>query len=271
MKYNILTVCNRSYFPFLDIFLNSLFENSNIEKINKIYIVDIDLGPYKNDLLKSNKIEFLTPDLLDGYLGVHSDGWYEATKQKTEYLKSILPLIPNNESVLLIDSDVCVLEDLYDVINKEYDIQVTSMTKGSHISGSGVEIFQIACFLIFNNIEKAKNFVNEWIEEMEKLNKEGRNKPHETPAMNLLLRKYENTNDIKIDYLDEKVVCADLALYPESKAVHFKSNGSNHFTPYINFSTRLKSVEFYDTSRFNLKFKNYLQPGPFFEWCKEYT
>jgi lipopolysaccharide biosynthesis glycosyltransferase len=271
MKYNILTVCNRSYFPFLDIFLNSLFENSEIEKINKIYIVDIDLGPYKNFLLKSDKIEFLTPNLLDEYLGVHSDGWYEATKQKTEYLKYLLPLIPNDEPIILIDSDVCVLEDLHSIIDTEYDVQVTSMAKGSHISGSGVEIFQIACFLIFNNIEKAKKFVDGWIEEMDKLHQEGRNKPHETPAMNLLLRKYEKTNDIKINYLNEKIVCADLALYPESKAVHFKSNGSNYFTPYVNFSTRLKSVEFYDVSRSNLNFKNYLQQEPFFEWCKEYT
>jgi hypothetical protein len=89
--------------------------------------------------------------------------------------------------------------------------------------------------------------------------------------MNNLLRKYEITNEIKIDYLDEKVVCADLAIYPESKIVHFKSNGSNHFTPYVNFFTRLKSVEVHDESKLNFNFKNYLHQEAFFEWCKEYT
>ena len=47
----------------------------------------------------------------------------------------------------MIDSDVCVLEDLAQVIDKEFDIQVTTMNTGGHTRADGIFISEIKKFL----------------------------------------------------------------------------------------------------------------------------
>jgi hypothetical protein len=269
MKYNILTIASKSYYPFLDVFLNSLFENCDTEKINKIYIVAVDLDDYINFLYKSNKIVYLTNDNKDEYGGVHSNGWYNTTKLKTEYLKDILNEIPEGESLLMIDSDTVFLNDIYDVINKDYDIQITQMSDGAHISASGILILHIACFMIFNNIEKSKSFVEKWISNKQKLLEDKKRKPHETPAMNQVINDKGFIKDFKIQSLDDRIVCADCAVYPNTKIIHFKSDGMDKKSPLQNFIDRFSKIKCFDENQKNLNYIKYLQRSPFKLWSSE--
>jgi len=270
MKYNILTVASKSYFPFLDVFLNSLFKNCDTSKLNKIYIVGVDLGRYRNYLYNSNKIVFLDDDNSDEYNGVHSDGWYKTTKLKTRYLYDILKKIPEDESLLMIDSDTVILEDFHNIINKSYDLQICKMSDGAHISASGVLILHIACFMIFNNIEKSNIFVNKWIENIDFLLRNKKRKPHETPAMNQVMHDNNFIQDYKIESLDDRIVCADRKIFPQTKIIHFKSGGLiERNTPLKNFMSRFEKIECHDENRKDLNYIKYLQKAPYLEWCSE--
>lgn len=243
MKYNILTVANKSYVPFLDVFLNSIHANCDLEKINKIYVVGVDLSEYKNKLINSDKIVYLDNDTVDNFSGVHSEGWYNTTKQKTIHLIDVLTKTQKDESIIMIDSDTVILEDIFSIINKDYDLQITKMSAGAHISQSGILILHIACFMIFNNIDKSIGFVKKWIENMDKMKNEKRPKPHETPAMNQVIESNFMDN-IKWQSLDDKEVCADLAYYSNTKIIHFKSNGTDRTNPIKNFLNRFQNIKF---------------------------
>jgi hypothetical protein len=284
MKYNILTVASKSYYPFLDVFLNSLFKNGNTEDLNKLYIVDIGLGKYRNNLLKSDKIVYLDADHEDVYSGVHSSGWYKNVSAKTRKLKYVLENSVPDEPLIMIDSDVLILGDISELIDLNFDMQFTTMSAGSHLSASGVEISEIACFVICNNIKKSLEFVELWIKTVNGFLEERRLPPHETPAMNLLLRRHEFVqsqsldidfpdiiNDFKIGYLDENIACSDLIVYPNSKTLHFKSNGGTQANPVVNFIYRIQKVKS-EIDGFDLKdINSYLNIENFNYWSAEYN
>jgi hypothetical protein len=269
MKYNILTIASKTYFPFLDVFLNSLFDNCDTSKINKIYIVGVDLDDYKNYLYKSDKIVYLDDSSKDEYTGVHSNGWYKTTKLKTEYLKELFDTVDVNEPIVMIDSDTVVLKDIYDIIKPEYDLQLVEMSEGSHISQSGILILHIACLSIFNHREKSKNFLNKWIENKNMLFQMKRPKPHETPAMNMVINDKKFMKNYNFLSMDEREVCADSAVYENSKIIHFKSNGTSNVTPLKNFIDRFSKIKCFDENQKDLDYIKYLQSGPFKLWSSE--
>ncbi len=269
MKYNILTIASKTYFPFLDVFLNSLFDNCDTSKINKIYIVGVDLDDYKNYLYKSDKIVYLDDSSKDEYTGVHSNGWYKTTKLKTEYLKELFDTVDVNEPIVMIDSDTVVLKDIYDIIKPEYDLQLVEMSEGSHISQSGILILHIACLSIFNHREKSKNFLNKWIEDKNMLFQMKRPKPHETPAMNMVINDKKFMKNYNFLSMDEREVCADSAVYENSKIIHFKSNGTSNVTPLKNFIDRFGKIKCFDENQKDLDYIKYLQSGPFKLWSSE--
>lgn len=285
MKYNIFTTANKSYFPFLDMFINSLFKNANVDNIDTIYIVDMGMGDLKDHLLKSDKIKFIDAGILDTFSGVHSEGWYEATKQKTVYLHKILHEVSN--PVIMIDSDTLVLEDFSSIIDSNYDMQFTFMSEGSHKGASGVVISEIACFVVCNNIEKSRKFVQMWIDQMQMFRLNQVPKPHETPAMNLLLRHFEKDDEsrknesrtvnnhglteLKFNLLNDRLVCSDLSIYPETKVIHFKSTGTNKLTPQYNFVSRLQNVKCFSPKYSNLDYNDYLNREAFEIWWNTYS
>lgn len=269
MKYNILTIASKTYYPFLDVFLNSLFSNCDTEKINKIYIVGVDLDEYKNYLYKSDKIVFLDDESKDEYDGVHSKGWYKTTKLKTEYLKDLFDKVDANEPIVMIDSDTIILKDIFDIINPEYDLQVTQMSDGSHISQSGVLILHIACLTIFNNREKSKKFLEKWIENKNKLFESKKLPPHETPAMNIVINNKSFMKDIKLLPMDEREVCAFKDINENTKIIHLKSDGTSLSSPLKNFIDRFSENKNLIESQKNIDYVKYLQKQPFTIWCDE--
>lgn len=266
MLYNIFTVVSKSYYPFLIIFLNSLYENVDLEKINKIYLVLIDMDEFIEDISMNEKVIIINHNSKDMYSGVHSEGWYENTKLKTVYLNKILSEISEDESLVLIDSDTMVCQDFSCLINKDFDIQITQMSEGSHISRAEVLISHIACFVIFNNIIKSRIFLKKWISEMEYLRINNKKLPHETPAMNMVLLDEETILNMKIESLDDRISCSDLVLYPETKILHFKSSPGPKNNPIDNFEKRVNLVKIKDKSRKNETYKKYLPPKVYTKW-----
>jgi len=263
MKYNILTTANKSYFPFVDVLVNSL--NKNCSNLDRIYIADCGLGEYRKYLQSNDNVSIMDTDIVDEYSGVHSKGWVKATQQKTIVLSNLLKIVNFDESLIMIDSDVCVLKDLAQVINPEFDMQVTTMNGGGHTRADGIFISEIASFLVINNCHLGKSFVHNWIKQMEELLENDTPFPHETPALNMTL---QNNKLLNVGYLKELQVCADQVLTPQTLSVHFKSNGSTNDNPVTNFERRIMSV--HNTTENDFEIGNYLNEEQYDKWKNEY-
>jgi hypothetical protein len=262
MKYSIFTTANKSYYPFLDIFTGSAL--ANCKNLDKIYVADSGLGKYQKTIKDKNKVSILDTDCIDEYRGVHSDGWVKATQIK--YLNKIFHVIDFDHPVIMIDSDVCILQDIEPIISPHYDIQVTTMSTGGHTRDDGIYISEIASFVIFNNIPKCKRFIQRWIRQMEKFSENKTSFPHETPALNITLKN--NFDNLNIGYLDEIKVCADLEIVDGTYSVHFKSNGSTKDNPVVNFEKRIFSVQ--NKTNNDLELDGYLNEQVYADWRNEH-
>jgi hypothetical protein len=69
--------------------------------------------------------------------------------------------------------------------------------------------------------------------------------------------------------LDDRIVCADNALYPNTKIIHLKSDGTDKKTPIRNFIDRFSKITSYDNDRKNLNFSDYLQNKSYNLWVSE--
>lgn len=263
MKYSIFTTANKSYYPFLDVFTSSALKNC--ENLDRIYVADSGLGEYCKPIANKSKVSILDTNCSDEYSGVHSEGWVKATQMKTETLNKLLHMIDFDHPVVMIDSDVCILKDIEPLINTEYDIQVTTMKTGGHTRADGIFISEIASFVVFNNSQKCKIFVQKWINKMKEFGENGTPFPHETPAMNTILRE---SSDLNIGYLNELEVCADSELTDETYTVHFKSNGSTKDNPVVNFERRIMSVQ--NASSMDLEVDQYLNEELYDQWRESY-
>ena len=263
MNYNVFTTANKSYFPFVDVLVNSLTENCS--NLNRIYIADCGLGEYRKYLQDKDNVSIMDTDVIDEYSGVHSEGWVKATQQKTRVLSKLLTMMDFEEPLIMIDSDVCVLEDLAQVIDTEFDMQVTTMNTGGHTRADGIFISEIASFLVINNCDLGKSFVHNWIKQMEKFAENGTSFPHETPALNMTL---QNNKLLNVGYLKELEVCADQELTPNTISIHFKSNGSTKDNPVVNFESRVMSVN--NRTNSDLEVDKYLNEEMYDQWRSEY-
>ena len=259
MKYNVFTTANKSYFPFVDVLVNSLTENC--PNLSRIYIADCGLDEYRKYLQDKDNVCIMDTDVTDEYAGVHSEGWVKATQQKTRVLSKLLTMMDFEDPLIMIDSDVCVLEDLAQVIDKEFDMQVTTMNTGVHTRADGIFISEIASFLIINNRSLGKVFVQSWINQMEEFAENETTFPHETPALNMTL---QNNNLLNVGYLKELEVCADQELTSNTLSVHFKSNGSTKNNPVVNFESRVMSVN--NRTNNDLEVDKYLNEEMYDQW-----
>jgi hypothetical protein len=185
---------------------------------------------------------------------------------KTKTLNKLFHMIDFDHPVVMIDSDVCVLRDIEPIINPKIDIQVTTMKTGGHTRADGIFISEIASFVVFNNPQKSKIFVQKWINKMKEFGENGTPFPHETPAMNITLREDENFTTI--GYLKELEVCADSELTDDTYTVHFKSNGSTKDNPVVNFEKRIMSVQ--NQSSLDLEVDQYLNEELYDQWRDSY-
>jgi len=263
MEYNIFTTANNAYFPFLDIFINSINKNSN--KVKNIIVVDTGLTHHKEYITSLDKVILIDSKVNEVFTGVHSVGWYNATSIKTKKLLELFNNDNYNIPTILMDSDVYVDKELVDLIDLSYDIQVMDMDKkNQHTRSDGIFLKQIACFVIFNQIKKSKVFLSRWINEILNLDKLGIALPHETPAFNKVISdsNFVTESFIKLKHLRERVACSDMVLYDDSYSLHFKSNGSTKTDKITNFISRVQNC----TSYKNIKIDNYINKTQFNIW-----
>lgn len=262
--YSIFTISNHAYAPFLDILLNSTYRNSNVNKINNFYILDLGLSNEYKEYFSSNFNVTIIPNNQNfGFEGVHSDEWCSSVNLKTIALHQLLQSMASKETIILIDNDTFVKRDLSLLIDKDFDIQLTNMLFPHKRKYDDIYLKSIASLCIFNSISSIK-FVEVWINIIKELNTK-LNPPYETPALNMTIGAMKDY--FKLKFMDEILVCADRIIIPETHVVHFKSNGRSKKNAVENFESRISNLlTFVDP----INFLEYLNYDLYLDWKKTF-
>ena len=258
IKYNIFTVANEAYVPFLEIFVNSVLDKC--PEVNHIIIGDVGLGEYRKHFSKKDKVILLDCECDNDFTGIHSDGWAKATRQKTLSLLKLMKCMDFDIPLIMIDNDVCVLKDLSPLIDNRYDIQITSRPPVTNPAGFVLK--EIASFMIFNRYSNSKRFIETWISKMKELEENNEQLPHETPALNLVVE--ENSNHLSIGNLEEKISCAPRVVTDDSYAAHFKSVMTQKCDKVTNFEMRITNI--INNSRYDIEIDKYLDEKFYEDW-----
>ena len=205
--YSILVVINDKYFDLCKIFINSIYKNCDLTKINSIIIGDIGISNKNKEYFQNynlTKIVSFFSDINTNNGGfTHSNEWKKSVTFKTKFLLD--QIINLEDSLILIDVDCVILEDFYDLINKKYDIQISKREIPSPRPDLNLMMEYIAAFVIINsNNKNVLDFLNDWIHNMQILEKKKVALGHETPALCLTIKKFKSKN--MVGELDERIV-----------------------------------------------------------------
>ncbi|WP_162502369.1 hypothetical protein, partial [Treponema endosymbiont of Eucomonympha sp.] len=121
-----------------------------MEKIKKIFIADLGLNATNKHILYSlnKKIKIIDTNVLIPYPNeIHSKNWIDAVSQKTQILNTLIK--NNNVPIIMLDSDMIIIEDFSDMINSIYDMQICERSN-SLTRPDGLVVNHIASFVAVN-------------------------------------------------------------------------------------------------------------------------
>jgi hypothetical protein len=190
-----------------------------LDKIKKIFISDLGLSRQNKEILKNLNTRILILDTnitISDSKQIHSRGWVDAVSQKTNILAKLIEA--DNIPVVMMDSDMIVIEDFSDCIDSKYDIQICRRTIPL-IRHDGLMVNHIASFFIANS-KQSLSFIADWISRMEERITLNLLPPHETPAMVEILAR---ENECTIGFIDDKIVsCENNYIKKVTKIIHAK-------------------------------------------------
>ena len=257
MKINIYTVINDAYWKFGKLFIDSLYDKIDINKINKIYISDTGLKENQIEYLKSkSEIEIIDSGVVSNFEdGSWGKGWHSVVSSKTMVLKNILK--KSEGPVVMVDADCLFLKDITNLIDIKYDMQICH--RNHHIPYLG-------SFVSINNNEQGIYFIERWmknIQETAEYDNDGHLIARESPALSKTVEELKN--DVSIDRLDEKQVSVahEGMLTDNACVIHFKGSSKSKTIEEL-YSKRLNRSKLYDYA------KKYIEPNILFLCNREY-
>tara|TARA_B100000131_G_scaffold292040_1_gene306127 strand:+ start:431 stop:1186 length:756 start_codon:yes stop_codon:yes gene_type:complete len=215
-RYNIFTVCNEEYALFLSAFLCSLYDNVDLENVERIYVVDFGIPPLKKQhyLDTFPLVEFVETQKTVGSQQVHDAGWATVTYSKVPHLQKICE--KDNLPTLMVDVDSLFVGNIDTEIQQygeEYDFVACRRNREGFST-------HIGSYFMVLNPEKATTFLREW----NNRTLLGAEKHKESPALSRLI---QDTTEYKIfDEKESKMSNFTFDPYIPSEAyiVHLKSD-----------------------------------------------
>ena len=211
MKHNILTVINEGYADFGKLFINSLFENVDLENLEHILIYDTGLSPETRSYLNFfPKVTIVETGANFASSEIHDQGWRDNTYSKTKYLLKVLE--EYNLPTLMIDSDCIFVSTFESILDTTADVVACAR----HREGFSRHI---GSFFGAINVEKSKEFLEKWIENVVHLQSTTDLKHCESPALSKTIAE----ENYKVQEVPEQVVSA---VHPDasSRIYHLKSD-----------------------------------------------
>ena len=242
-QYNILIMLNDSYYKFGCIFLNSLYANVDLSKINYIFVNNIGLSESNKIILQSkyDKIRFIETNVSISTNAVHSKEWISALTMKTKTLYSLLQTI-DNLPIILMDTDMFVLRDFTELLDDTYDIQVCKRETPSIRNDLPIKQMKyIACFVAFYRYsEVIDQFMCDWMKEINRMQSAKLTPAYETPSMCAMIELYKSRIRFG-DILQQHV--ASESNNASSRVLHFRSWGNESFEKRINRIIPLEQIK----------------------------
>ena len=212
-KYSILTLANKSYFKFLQILVNSFLEKCNLSKVNHFFIIDTGLTLDQINYLKNKHdlIKIISTELQTDYEGgPWGKDWLSNVTNKTSYFFQLFKHIKS--PLMMLDSDMMIISDLYGLIKLGGDIQVC--IRPNHTTK------YIGSYCLALNYKKSNKFIHDWSQEVLTTNI----KPPESPSLVKMVEKYKN--ELNIVEINESIVneMDPNNITNETKIIHFKGS-----------------------------------------------
>lgn len=222
-KYNLVSVCNKQYTPFLRVFLGSAMNILNGEQLNKIYILDTGVEEDVKDFYKSiDKIEFISSESSVESNKPWDDGWQKNVLMKTQFAKNILK--KDNLPTMMVDVDSMFIQEISDLLDHDGEVMVCNRVSFSP------NFPLIASYVGFFDVEKGISFLDLWMDDMKLPTQHS---TVETPSLNNIVRENNKTNYFKMLYADFKAIglYRETHLIDETKILHFKGGGFSEGKP----------------------------------------
>ena len=230
MKYNIFTVLNEGYERFGILFLSSIIDRLDLEKIDNIFVYDTGLSKEtKKKFSLFQKVKIIDSGLeTDSDTKVHGKTWQKNVYSKAKLLKRCVIDQKQFYPTIMIDADSIFVNEFYNLIDLEKDLVLCKRSMrgraNNHISNSS----HIGSFFSFNKRnEKTLKFLDNWVAKIENSinidSNTGQYIAKESPALS---QTYEELKDeIIIGELPEPVI-SNIETFPPKDAViyHLKSD-----------------------------------------------
>ena len=266
---NLYTVASSPMFPYARVFFGSLYKNTDVSKINKIFVLDSGLTKEQAAWLKDrySKIEFIDTEERIISRRHKDQAWGKIVSLKTSTLREAFH---SNKDFpyLMIDLDCFFIKDFYEELNldKNFDVGICHRQKNQPIGRAGfgcgprsenefkklieynpnhTKSFHmdrasgaftggckyIGSFFLANNKkpEATLNFLDSWINEMAA----GGGNLKESPALCRMVAGYKAGWVTKDHWKPERFTGADIKEFEEKD-----------FSCYVGFSESTKIVHF---------------------------
>lgn len=156
-KYNILFTLNSSYIAYGKLFINSLYDNNDMKKVDTVYLADTGLTePDKKFFNRFPHVKIIETNIFSDFNegGTWGKGWSSSVVSKTQSLYNIL--VKSSIPIMMIDVDCIILKDLSSLLTPEMSIQLCCRKPHS--------IPYLGSFVIIHPDEDGKTFVLNWID-----------------------------------------------------------------------------------------------------------
>ena len=226
IKYNVFTVLNSVYMKYFGkIFINSMYDKVDIDKIETIFIGDTGLSKEDRSYLSNyEKVESNINDSNEDF-SIWGGKWHNSVTQKTILFKSLVEY--SKIPTLMLDADLLFLKDINSLINTDYDIQICFR---NHERRERKHPMDYLASYVSANSPNCLSFMDKWIELIDKSETVNINgnliKAKETPCLCKAVEIFRE--DLKIGDVDEDIVSVYDApnILPDiSRIIHFKGWG----------------------------------------------
>lgn len=212
-KYNILFTLNSSYLTYGKLFINSLYDNNDMTKVNTVYLADTGLTKQDKKFFNNYPhIKILKTNIITDFNkgGTWGEGWSNSVISKTQSLYNILQTSPF--PIMMIDADCIIKRDLSNLISKDVSVQLCC--RKPH------KIPYLGSFVIIHPDDDGRLFTQKWINN---INNTSGFQARESP--NLGKTVAENKN-IRIEDIPRiKVSCFNKKEYnPDVYIIHLKGS-----------------------------------------------
>jgi len=209
-KYNILFTLNSSYFDYGRIFINSLYDNNDMSKVDTVFLADTGLNKEDKEYFNQYPhIQIISTNIVSDFNdgGTWGKGWMSSVVSKTKSLYNILKT--TSIPVMMVDADCIIMKDLNPLLSFDANVQLC-VRKPHHVPYLG-------SFVVIRPNDEGLEFVGHWVTNIDNQNSSrakespmlGKTveehpyiKIHETPRLLVSCHnKKEYTNDVFIIHL----------------------------------------------------------------------